>query len=156
MLLMDEKSPFIESNKSLIGRDDALIVRLFKEKGSIKSEPINQMQLLLRKPTFAELDYVIFKIDSYEYCNELFDLIEWLSGVNGDRGVDRKIRNSEFYDEKIHYKEWFNDKFNEVSCFSLPVYVRNYFHHPKDRVEPTQEELHEAIQLLRKVVLNFK
>ena len=142
--------------QSLIGRDDALIVRLFKEKGSIKSEPINQMQLLLRKPTFAELDYVIFKIDSYEYCNELFDLIEWLSGVNGDRGVDRKIRNSEFYDERIHYKEWFNDKFNEVSCFSLPVYVRNYFHHPKDRVEPTQEELHEAIQLLRKVVLNFK
>ena len=142
--------------QSLIGRNDALIVRLFKEKGTVKSEPIDQMQLLLRKPTFAELDYVIFKIDSYEYCNELFDLIEWLTGVNGDRGVDRKIRNSEFYDEKIHYKEWFNDKFNEVSCFSLPVYVRNYFHHPKDRVEPTQEELHEAIELLRKVVLNFK
>lgn len=141
--------------QSLIGNNDALIVRLFKEKGSIKNETISQMQLLLRKPTFAELDYVIFKIDSYEYCNELFDLLEWLYGVSGDRGVDRKIQRSEFYDDSIHHKEWLNDKFNEVTCFTLPVYVRNYFHHPKDKVEPTSEELHEAIVLLRNVVSNL-
>lgn len=142
--------------QSLIGNKDALIVRLFKEKGTIKNETINQMQLLLRSPTFAELDYVIFKIDSYEYCNELFDFLEWRYGVSGDRGVDRNIRKSEFYDETRHHKEWFNDKFNEVTCYTLPVYVRNYFHHPKDKIEPTPEELHEAIELLRNVVLNLK
>lgn len=142
--------------QSLIGNSDALIVRLFKEKGMIKNETISQMQLLLRKPTFAELDYVIFKIDSYEYCNELFDLLEWRYGVSGDRGVDRNIRRSEFYNDEKHHKEWINDKFNEVTCYSLPVYVRNYFHHPKDKEEPTPEELHEAIELLRNVVLNLK
>ena len=113
------------------------------------------MQLLLRKPTFAELDYVIFKIDSYEYCNELFDLLEWRYGVSGDRGVDRRIQKSEFYNDEKHHKEWLNDKFNEVTCYTLPVYVRNYFHHPKDKIEPTHEELHEAIELLRQVVLNL-
>lgn len=142
--------------QSLIGKEDALIVRLFKEKGAIKNETISQMQLLLRKPTFAELDYVIFKIDSYEYCNELFDLLEWRYGVSGDRGVDRKIQKSEFYNDEKHHKEWLNDKFNEVTCYTLPVYVRNYFHHPKDKTEPTPEELHEAIELLRNVVLNLK
>lgn len=142
--------------ESLIGKDDVLIIRLYKNNNEIEYETIEQMQLLLRKPTFAELDYVIFKIDSYEYCNELFDLLEWLYGVSGDRGVDRKIQRSGLYDEKIHYKEWFNDKFNEVTCYTLPVYVRNYFHHPKDKEEPTPDELHEAIQLLRNVVLKLK
>lgn len=141
--------------QSLIKNEDALIVRLYKEKGMIKNETINQMHLLLRRPTFAELDYVIFKIDSYEYCNELFDLLEWLYNVSGDRGVDRNIQKSEFYDESKHYKEWYNDKFGKVTCFTLPVYVRNYFHHPKDRVEPTPQELHEAIELLRNIVLNL-
>ena len=141
--------------QSLIKNEDALIVRLYKEKGMIKNETINQMHLLLRRPTFAELDYVIFKIDSYEYCNELFDLLEWLYNVSGDRGVDRNIQKSEFYDELKHYKEWYNDKFGKVTCFTLPVYVRNYFHHPKDRVEPTPQELHEAIELLRNIVLNL-
>lgn len=138
--------------ESLINNKDVLIIRLFKENGTIKTESINQMQLLLRKPTFAELDYVIFKIDSYEYCNELFDLLEWRYGVSGDRGVDRNIRRSEFYDKEKHYKEWFNDKFNEITCYTLPVYVRNYFHHPKDKVEPTPYELHEAIELLRNII----
>ena len=142
--------------QSLIGNEDALIVRLFKEKGVIKNKTISQMQLLLRKPTFAELDYVIFKIDSYEYCNELFDLLEWRYAVSGDRGVDRRIQKSKFYNDEKHHKEWFNDKFNEVTCYTLPVYVRNYFHHPKDKIEPTPEELHEAIELLRNVVLNLE
>lgn len=142
--------------QALIKNEDALIVRLYKEKGVIKNETINQMHLLLRRPTFAELDYVIFKIDTYEYCNELFDLLEWLYNVSGDRGVDRIIKRSGFYDDSKHHKEWFNDKFNEVTCYTLPVYVRNYFHHPKDKIEPTAAELHEAIELLRNIVLNLK
>ena len=141
--------------QSLIGKDDSLIVRLYREKGEIKHETINEMQLLLRKPSFAELDYVIFKIDTYEYCNELYDLLEWKYNVKGDRGIDRHIRKNEFYDESIHCKPWFNDKINEVTTYSLPIYVRNYFHHPKDREEPTPQELHTAIELLRNIVLNL-
>ena len=142
--------------QSLINREDALIIRLFREEGTIKTETIDQMKLLLRRPTFAELDYVIFQIDSYEYCNELFDLLEWIYGVSGDRGVDRKIQKSDFYDGAVHHKEWVNDKYNETTCYTLPVYVRNYFHHPKDKIEPTPDELHIAIKLLRDIVSNLE
>ena len=138
--------------QSLINNEDALIIRLFKENDVIKTETISQMELLLRKVTFAELDYVVFKMDTFEYCSQLFDLLEWIYDVHGDRGVDRHIQRSTFYNDTIHHKEWFNDKEGKVTCYTLPVYVRNYFHHPKDRQEPTNEELHIAIELLRNIV----
>lgn len=141
--------------QSLARREDALIVRLFKENNRIKHESVGQMGLLLPRTSFAELDYVIFKIDSFEYCSELYDLLEWRLDVKGDYGVDRAIIESKHYDGNEHYKEWYNDRKKKVTTYSLPVYVRNYFHHPKDRMEPTPEELHEAIELLRNVVLNL-
>ena len=140
--------------QSLIENDDALIIRLYKEKGKIKNESINQMQLILRKPTFAELDYVIFKIDTFEYCSELYDLIEWVTNKK-ERAIDTLIRQSDYYDESKHYKEWFNELYKQVSSKNVATYCRNYFHHPKDREKPTSEELHNAIELLRNVILNL-
>lgn len=142
--------------ESLIENEDALIIRLFKEDGKIKHESISQMSLVLPKITFAELDYVIFKIDSFEYCSELFDLLEWRLGVNGNYGVERAIIRSEFYDKSKHSKEWIDDRTNQVTTHSLPVYVRNYFHHPKGREAPTHEQIHITIELLRNVVSNLK
>ncbi len=66
------------------------------------------------------------------------------------------LMRSEFYDSKIHYKPWYNDKTKKTEQFALPTYVRNYFHHPKDREEPTQDELHTAIAFLRNVILHSK
>ena len=137
--------------QSLISREDALIVRLYKEKGNIKYETINQMQLLLRKPTFAELDYTIFKIDSYEYCSELYDLLEWITNKHKATKIDKTIVESPFFDPSIHVKEWENELNGDLTE-SVSVYCRNYFHHPKDKEKPTPEQLHEAIELLRNVV----
>ena len=141
--------------QSLMETNDALIVRLFKENRLIKSETINQMQLLLRNPTFAELDYVVYKIDSFEYCNELYDLIEWVTRKS-ERAIDKLIRNSKFYDENKHYKEWFNEKYHDYSAYNIATYCRNYFHHPKDKEKPSDEQLHLAIELLRNVISNLK
>lgn len=138
--------------ESLMSNEDALIIRLYRVNDVVKTERIDQMDLILPRVTFAELDYVIFRIETLEYCSELFDLLEWKLGVKGDYGVDRTIKESRHYNNDIHYKEWFNDKLNKVTTFTLPVYVRNYFHHPKDRVEPTAQELHLAIELLRAVL----
>ena len=104
------------------------------------------------RTTFAELDYVIFKIDNYEYCSQLYDLLEWRFG--NPYKVDKMLLKSEFYDSKIHYKPWYNDKTHKTEQFALPTYVRNYFHHPKDREEPTQAELHNAIEFLVNVILH--
>lgn len=141
--------------QSLVNRKDALIIRLFKENNKIKHESIQQMDLLLPKPTFAELDYVIFKIDTFEYCSELYNLIEWKTNKK-ERAIDKMIRNSKFYNESIHYKEWYNELYDDISSKNIATYCRNYFHHPKDREEPTEEQLHEAIKLLRNVIKDLK
>ena len=142
--------------ESLIENENALIIRLFKKDGAIATESINQMSLVLPKVTFAELDYVIFGIESFEYCSELFDYLEWILDSKGNYGVDRAIIKSEFYNESIHRKEWISDIPKKDPTYTLPVYVRNYFHHPKDRVAPTKEELIEAIILLKKVISSLK
>ena len=141
--------------ESLISEKDSLVVRLFRDNGIIKSETVSQMDLRLPKTTFAELDYVVFNVDSFEYCSQLYDLIEWKTG-DGERLIDKRIRSNEFYNEKIHYKEWFNEKYQNVTSHNIATYCRNYFHHPKDREKPTLEQLHEAIELLRNVVLNLE
>ena len=140
--------------KSLLDNADALIIRLYKEEGKIKYETIDQMDLILPKPTFAELDYKIFKIDSFEYCSELYDLLEWRTNKK-ERAMDKLITNSGFYDKNIHYKEWFNEYYNDTSSYNIATYCRNYFHHPKNRIVPTHIELHLAIELLRKIILNL-
>lgn len=142
--------------ESLIENENALIVRLFKKDGIIATESIDQMSLVLPKVTFAELDYVIFGIESFEYCNELFDCLEWKLDVKGDFGIDRAILESKFYEKDCHYKEWYNDKLKKITTYTLPVYVRNYFHHPKDRIAPTKAELIESIELLKKVISSLK
>lgn len=139
--------------QSLIGKEDTLIIRLYKEKGEIEHETIDQMQLLLRKPTFAELDYVIFKIDTLEYCSELYDLIEWKTNIHKAVKIDKIIKSCPKYNANIHYKEWKNELNGDITE-TIPVYVRNYFHHPKDREEPTEKQLHDAIELLRYILEN--
>lgn len=141
--------------QSIIGMDDALIIRFYKEKGKVCYETTSQMNLVLPKPSFAELDYAIFKIDSYEYCSELYDLLEWKSNKHKSTKIDKIIIESGFYNRDIHKLEWVNDLNGDITE-SVSVYCRNYFHHPKNRIEPTPKQLHEAIELLRNVVLNFK
>lgn len=141
--------------ESLINDHDVLIVRLFKINGTIKNETINQMDLRLPKTTFAELDYVVFNIDSFEYCSQLYDLIEWKTG-EGERLIDKRIRSNESYNEQIHQKDWYNAKYKNFTAHNVATYCRNYFHHPKDREKPTSKQLHDAIELLRNVVLNLE
>lgn len=144
--------------KSLFENDDALIIRLFKEEDKICFETIEQMNIALRKPTFAELDYLIFKIDTFEYCSELYDLLEWLKPNDKERALDTYIRSTPYYDESIHQKDWFNERFGKVSSHNIATYCRNYFHHPKDREAPSDKQLHDSIELLRAILrdLNSK
>ena len=117
--------------ESIIHHPDALVIRLYKANGEIKHQKINEMDLRLPMATFAELDYVIFQIDSF-------------------------IRENDCYNESIHYKEWFNERFNDVTSRNIATYCRNYYHHPKNKEVPSEKELHDAIELLRNVVLNLK
>lgn len=142
--------------ESLIGKDDVLIVRLSKDKGMIKSERINEMDLCLPRVTFAELDYVVFGIPSYEYHDLLLasygDIIE----TDNVSTIDNQIRISNIWTPN-YFKNWsviiHTKKCDiEMNYKTLPVYIRNYFHHPKEGKEPTIEELSKSIDFLRKLI----
>ena len=143
--------------QSLITKDDTLIVRLFKEKGQIKNETISEMDLRLPSPTFAELDYVIFHIHSFDYHNELFNYFAYLINKNNNAGIDERILK---YGNKI-YKQGFS-KFEKTRVYTvrntqyvtntIPTYIRDYFHHPNNIKAPSDEELLLSIELLRDLI----
>jgi len=142
--------------ESLIGNDDVLIVRLSKEKQSIKSERINEMDLCLPRVTFAELDYVVFGIPSYEYHDQLLTAYGEKIGTDNISTMDTQIKHSEMWNPD-YSKKWtaiLHTKNGDIekNYKTLPVYIRNYFHHPKKEKEPSFDELSKSIDFLRKLL----
>lgn len=143
--------------ESLIARDDVLIVRLSKEDGNIKVESINEMDLRLPTPTFAELDYVVFHIPSLEYHDELFNRFAYQIGKNSTVAVDEKI-------QKLIKKIYKNDtnQFEKTRVYvvhgkpystnTIPTYIRDFFHHPNEIQAPSEDELVKSIELMRTLV----
>lgn len=143
--------------ESLIARDDVLIVRLSKEDGNIKVESINEMDLRLPTPTFAELDYVVFHIPSLEYHDELFNRFAYQIGKNSTVAVDEKT-------QKLIKKIYKNDtnQFEKTRVYvvhgkpystnTIPTYIRDFFHHPNEIQAPSEDELVKSIELMRTLV----
>lgn len=139
--------------ESLIENKNALIVRLFKENGNISTNSIEEISLVLPKVTFAELDYVIFHISSLEYHDQLLTRVGDLYSVEAVAHIDKVIKDHPLYNKDNYYKKWsVMTKSGEVNYKTLPVYIRNYFHHPKAGKEPTQEEVDKSILFLRAII----
>lgn len=143
--------------ESIIGNEDALIVRLYREDGEIKHKTISEMDLCLPSPTFAELDYVVFHIASYEYHNELFNHYACLINKDNTLGIDERIKK---YVGKIHkddsglYEKARMYKVHNTLYVTnmLPTYIRDYFHHPNNIQPPSEEELIRSIKLMREII----
>ena len=137
--------------KSAIDDKDTLIIRMSRKDGKIECMPVEQCDRALNRITFAELQYLIFDIPSYEYANELFGCLGEIKGIEKVKGVDDCIINSKYYEEKKHKME---SKYEQTTYYTLPVYIRNkYHHHPeKGFDEISEEQLRESIQLLRDII----
>lgn len=143
--------------ESLISRNDTLIVRLYKEKSKIKTETINQMDLRLPSPTFAELDYVVFHIPTMEYNDQLLSEFGDENDIESVLGLDKAIRKQKLYDPKEHKKIWIAETKDGIRTYkTLPIYIRNYFHHPKKDAAPTEAELVKSILFMRDLVSALK
>lgn len=143
--------------ESLIEKQNALIVRLYKEDGLIKYETITQMSLALSNITFSELDYIIFKIPTFEYHSSLFNEFLSLFLKDNNMAADERISLlcNEIYKEKSKEYEKprsiiINRKPYETKM--LPTYVRDYFHHPNKIDPPTKHELVKSIELMRTLI----
>ena len=147
--------------ESLLNMNDVLIVRFSKENGDIKTDIVNQDLIVLPKFTFAELDYVIFGIPTYDYHNELYAYYTEITGIDSPLKLDKHIRDGELYGPE-YFKPWTFKKMvrkpdgtmkeEEYRYVTIPSYIRNYFHHPKEGTEPTEEELIKSIQFLQKLI----
>ena len=139
--------------ESLISREDVLIVRLSKNNGEIKTESISEMDLCLPTPTFAELDYVVFHIPSMDYHDQLLTRVAELFDVEAISDIDKTVRTNKLYTKQEFGKLWIGATKYKVNTYrTLPVYIRNYFHHPKDGVAPTEEEVEKSIKFLREII----
>ena len=144
--------------ESLIGNNDALIVNLQKNKSKIEVETISEMDLRLPKPTFAELDYVVFHIPSMDYHDQLFTYFGAFFDKDTSTAIDLKIERKceKIFGKKNFYeffKERVNARFNKIyKTKMLPTYIRDYFHHPNEIEPPTEDELVKSIELLRKLI----
>ena len=139
--------------ESLLGKGDPLIIRLYRDAGKVVVEPIDLMGLLLPKPTFAELDYVIFGMLSYDYHDQLLAVFSDLMDVSGVKAIDDQIKNTTQYKKGQIVKRWEKRGRHPEVYDTLPVYIRNWFHHPGEgHQEPTQEELARSIQFLRAII----
>lgn len=148
--------------ESLIAKDDVLIIRLSKQNGKIKTEAIDEMDLRLPTPTFAELDYVVFHIPSLDYHDQLFTYFGAFFDKDTSTAIDLKVeRKCEkvFGKKNIdeYKKERVNTRFTKVYVTKmLPTYIRDFFHHPNEIVPPTEDELVMSIELMRKLVKYMK
>lgn len=133
--------------ESLIGKDDVKIFKFAKEGGKVHIEDLESMPLCLPQPTFSEINYIVFNIPSYDYHNQLIARLQYLSHKEGILGFDnwlcKKIK------DKSLFREWVNQKHKDDSYKTLPVYIRNYYHHPIAGVEVTEKDLNKSINFLR-------
>ena len=136
--------------KSAIDDKETLIIRMSRKDGKIECMPVKQCDRALNRITFAELQYLIFDIPSYEYVNELFGYLSEIKEIKTVKGVDNYIISSRYYEEKKHKKE---RQYGETTYYTLPVYIRNKYHHPEQEFDEINEvQLRESIQLLRDII----
>lgn len=96
------------------------------------------------EPTWGEINFYAFGICSYEFHNELYGAIQRHvdSTVAGERPADEKDLDVFFVSKKISKTKTWRRKMKQYPA-SLPVYVRNFIHHPENALNdmPTDNEL---------------
>ena len=147
--------------ESIISRNDVLIIRLYKEGEVIKAELMNELDLCLPSPTFAELDYLIFHIYSFEYHDELFNYFASLVNKTKVSEIDKKIEDyfSKVYKTNapniIKTRVYKRDNKPQITN-TLPAFIRNYFHHSNEVEKPDVVELQTSIHVMRELIKYLK
>ena len=141
--------------KQAIKNEDILIIQMYREGETIKSKRISEMDFRLPKVTYAELSYVIFGIPNPDYHNLLIAEINENNNFNNLKMTDNFIIKHPLYKKSLHEKR--SKGKAKVEYFTLPIYIRNKYHHPENREgDYSEEQLNTSIELLRAILADDK
>ncbi len=134
-------------DSALTDKENVLIIILKEENGIIKKHFIDDFRTL-DKSTHAEINYFAFNMATKDYLIELFSYLQLEKNMNVKK-TDDFILNSEFYDQKIHFKY---KKYRDKEYFTLPTYIRNSISHNAEDFKYNIKDLEEAIKLLINII----
>ncbi len=120
-------------------------VEKLKNESSIK-------QFDSKKSTYASVGYEVFGILSSDYHNELYgklhyDFLE--AHPDASNGIKHFDSNFLVGTHKLPIAKPWED--GEKNSITLPTYVRNRTHHPKNGNLPSDDDLGKSIKILRKI-----
>lgn len=127
----------------------------------------SDLNLFSFSPSWGEINYFAFGVVSEEFHNELFGYLHnKVSSLNksydsGNKTVGKSIASFDSWlDEQskvIKTNSKHQNKFNNNTDKTMPVYIRNYIDHPRDfidsagnniREKPTREEIRDSIDFM--------
>ena len=131
--------------------ENNLVIVLKDGVGQIKGDRIDSLSLSLPVITSAEVNYHAFDIPSIDYHIELYGALQNKFNLSTVKKCDDFIKESDFYDQEIHYKEW---KFDRITYETLPSYIRNSIDHPDSDANQgfNEDDLRTSITLLQKLL----
>ena len=128
-------------------RENVLVIVLQDNGMGIKANRIDIPQIL---PiiTAAEINYIAFKIASYDYHILLYGYLQIKMGFCKLTDFDNYIINRPEYDSRKHEKQYV---YRQTTYRSLPTYIRNAIDHPDSNHYFSEGELIISIELLQQI-----
>lgn len=143
--------------KNSLNDDDTIIFILENDNGAIKATKYDKSDVL-NTLSLSEINYKAFHLYTNEFHNLLFTFYQDLMNADTIADVDKDILKESEYDKSKHEKIYqFKDKNGKIRPYStLPVYIRNAFHHPDSNKTYTNEELRISTELLIQLCKKYK
>lgn len=142
--------------ESLLKKEDTLIIRLSKDEEGIRATYLEELPMCLPITTFSEINYIIFGIESFDYHNMLVARLGVLIGSeDNSKAIDHYIKEHRLHDNQS-FKKWETIiKEKKYVYHTLPIYIRHYYHHPKEGKSVSASELIYSIKILRGLIRNI-
>lgn len=141
------------SNYMIDKKDLSRNYKVFKKPNKkTEQEKTEVMRFEEKISTYASVTYDVFEISSTDYHNELYDRLRADYGDENNKDAVGIVEfdNGYFVQVKKLGKEYPLKK--EKNKITLPTYIRNCIHYPKNQDRDFNKQLTESIELLRSYI----
>jgi AAA15 family ATPase/GTPase len=153
------------SNYMIDKKDLGRCYRVEKKKDEEKEEHTQVDQFNKKQTSYAEVSYDVFDILDEQYHNELYDkLRDWFIGNKNSKEADKTkhintIGINPFDDQYLKQIKKLEKSYQDTSKpenskakVTLPTFMRNCIHYPKNKKNNFEDKLQESIKFLKDCV----